>query len=223
LLTIASHGVIHILLLSATAHLTKELGMAPGGEFRAAFREAQKVPNCNIILGDRPVSITLKRAINSLSLWQKCRLAWTLLTSKDKITSNDVENCMKQDILESLLLEMRGEYPALSRVFVEERNEFLAYTLRKCAQAIPIETTDTGFVPAVVVGVVGMGHVAGIVKNWDSSPTDIAHLMNINTEIAKSSAQHCRSTTDYASFVLKLACVSTLVAAIFQFTRTRLR
>ena len=30
---------MHLLFLSMSAHLTKELGMAPGGEFRTAFRE----------------------------------------------------------------------------------------------------------------------------------------------------------------------------------------
>ncbi len=30
---------MHLLLLSMSAHLTQQLGMAPGGEFRRAFRE----------------------------------------------------------------------------------------------------------------------------------------------------------------------------------------
>ncbi|CAF1302134.1 unnamed protein product [Rotaria sordida] len=44
------HGIIHVLLLR----------MAPEGELRTAFREAQKVPGCNLVLGDRLVGITLK-------------------------------------------------------------------------------------------------------------------------------------------------------------------
>ena len=32
---------MHVLLLSMTANLTKQLGMAPGGEFRTAFREVK--------------------------------------------------------------------------------------------------------------------------------------------------------------------------------------
>ena len=32
-------GIMHLLLLSMSAHLTKQLGMAPGGEFRRAFHE----------------------------------------------------------------------------------------------------------------------------------------------------------------------------------------
>lgn len=34
-------GVMHLLLLSMSAHLTKELGMAPGGEFRQALKEVE--------------------------------------------------------------------------------------------------------------------------------------------------------------------------------------
>lgn len=33
------NGIMYILLLNMSAHITKELGMAPGGEFRAAYRE----------------------------------------------------------------------------------------------------------------------------------------------------------------------------------------
>ena len=35
-------GLLHVLLLSMSAHFTRELGMAPGGEFRTAFREVRK-------------------------------------------------------------------------------------------------------------------------------------------------------------------------------------
>ncbi|CAF1341497.1 unnamed protein product [Rotaria sp. Silwood1] len=214
------HGIIHVLLLSMTAHLTKQLGMAPGGEFRAAFREAQKVPGCSLVLGDRPVGITLKRAINSLSTWKKIRLVWSLLTSKDKITNEDVEKCMEQDMLEKLLLEMSDQYPELSRVFVTERDQFLSYSLRKCAQKIPIETNETGFVPATVVAVVGIGHVQGIIKQWNQ-PTinNIQHLMKLTID---DKPKESWSFSNYASLSFKLACFGAVVAAIVQYTRYRI-
>lgn len=40
------NGLMYIMLLSMSAHLTKELGMAPGGEFRRAFKEVLR--NCNL-------------------------------------------------------------------------------------------------------------------------------------------------------------------------------
>lgn len=33
------NGIMYLLLLNMSAHLTKEIGMAPGGEFRVAYKE----------------------------------------------------------------------------------------------------------------------------------------------------------------------------------------
>ncbi|XP_071492091.1 traB domain-containing protein-like [Diadema antillarum] len=164
-------GVMQALLLNLSAHLTKELGMAPGGEFRRAVREAHTVPGCKIHLGDRPIQITLKRAMASLSPWQKLRLAWYLLTSKEPITKEEVEKFKQKDLLEEMLGEMTGDFPALSQVFVFERDMYLSQSLKACSQTQP--PSNDGFVyPApVVVGVVGMGHVKGIVDSWETSVT----------------------------------------------------
>lgn len=51
-------GTLHLLLLSMSAQLTRKLGMAPGGEFRAAMREARKIPGCVLLLGDRPFNVS---------------------------------------------------------------------------------------------------------------------------------------------------------------------
>ncbi|XP_043418982.1 traB domain-containing protein isoform X2 [Prionailurus bengalensis] len=76
-------GLMQMLLLKVSAHITEQLGMAPGGEFRAAFKEASKVPFCKFHLGDRPIPVTFKRAIAALSFWQKVKLAWGLCFLSD--------------------------------------------------------------------------------------------------------------------------------------------
>jgi pheromone shutdown protein TraB len=67
-----------------------------------------------------------------------------------------------------------GEFPALSRVFVQERDLFLAHALRVAVDSpvkfVPEQCTPhhiTTNDPPVIVGVVGIGHVSGIVANWD--------------------------------------------------------
>lgn len=37
----AYFGITYILLLNLSAHLTKQIGMAPGGEFRVAYKEVR--------------------------------------------------------------------------------------------------------------------------------------------------------------------------------------
>ena len=50
-------GVLRLLMLKMSASVTKQLGMAPGGEFRRAVKEAEQVPGCEITLGDRPIDV----------------------------------------------------------------------------------------------------------------------------------------------------------------------
>ncbi|XP_068719096.1 traB domain-containing protein-like isoform X2 [Montipora capricornis] len=174
-------GVMQVLLLSVSAHITKQLGMAPGGEFRAAYREAKKTPGCQIHLGDRPIQVTLSRAMGALSIWQKVKLGWHLLTTKDPISREDVERCKQKDLLAEMLAEMTGDFPTLYKVFVSERDQYLARSLRLSAAPIEIHSPEgepQGVIPSVVVGVVGIGHVEGITQNWDKQ-IDVKELLRI--------------------------------------------
>lgn len=133
------NGIFYIVLLNMSAKITKELGMAPGGEFRRAFEEIQRLDKCILQLGDRPLNITLQRALHGLSTWQTIKIFWKLLTSQEKITKEDVEQCKQQDLIEELMQEMAGEYPAFRDVFVSERDLFLCHSLQVAAmpQTLP--------------------------------------------------------------------------------------
>lgn len=164
------NGIFYILLLNMSAKLTKELGMAPGGEFRTAMKEATKIPNCLVHLGDRPVNITLQRAIKGLSLWQTMKLVWKLMSFDENITKEEVEQCKQKDLLEELMKEMAGEFPAFGEVFVNERDLYLCYSLQMASMHTKSLAQTQGAKqsePINVVGVMGIGHCAGITKNWE--------------------------------------------------------
>jgi pheromone shutdown protein TraB len=169
----AVQGMLHLLLLSMSAQITKKLGMAPGGEFRVGLHEASKIHNCMIYLGDRSFGITLSRALNALTLKQKIKLCWQFMTNNEDITKEEIERCKEKDLLEKMLIEMMGEYPSISQVFVHERDLYLAHSLwgaALSAHASVCHNRDHGHPlgseTGAVVGVVGMGHVAGIIKHW---------------------------------------------------------
>lgn len=150
-----------------SANLTKELGMAPGGEFRRAFEEVHRlsaVHKCILHLGDRPINITLQRSLHNLSYWQTFKIVWKLLRSNEKISKEDIEQCKQKDLLEELMQEMAGEYPAFRDVFVSERDLYLCHSLEVAAR--PNLTPGRPARPVKVVGVVGIGHCAGITKHW---------------------------------------------------------
>lgn len=157
----AINGIMYILLLNMSAHITKETGMAPGGEFRVANREAAKLQNCIVHLGDRPIEITLRRALSKLTWFQTIKLAWHLITSKDPISVEDIEKCKNRDMLEQILEELAGEYPAFREVLLDERDIYLTNTLQTVAKLTP-KSAD----PLRIVGVVGIGHTPGIIRLW---------------------------------------------------------
>ncbi|XP_018333937.1 traB domain-containing protein [Agrilus planipennis] len=163
------NGIMYLLLLNMNSHLTREIGMAPGGEFRAAFKEAVKLQNCGVHLGDRPIQITLQRALAKLSWFQTIKLAWHLLTTKGPISKEEIERTKKRDMLEQLLAEMSGQYPALGEVFVDERDVYLTHSLQMAAtlKLQPKTHLENVMEPLRVVGVVGLGHVMGITKLWN--------------------------------------------------------
>merc|ERR1739838_812915 len=126
--------------------------MAPGGEFRTAFAEARRsAPGCIMQLGDRPISITLARALASLSLWHKIKLTWHMITSKEPISKEEVEKCKQRDFIEEMLAEMTGQFPAISEVFVKERDIYLCRSLQAAAHPIPDPNSPTGVTGRVVV------------------------------------------------------------------------
>ncbi|XP_012536529.1 traB domain-containing protein [Monomorium pharaonis] len=171
-------GLLHILLLRMAAHVTKQLGMPPGGEFRRAFKEAKKVPNCIVHLADRPINITMQRTLRSLSWWQTIKLGWHLVVMKDPITQDDIEFCKQRSILDEMIAAMKEKFPVLEEVFVKERDIYLTNSLQIACQ--PHCTFNHVFEPARVVGIVGLGHTSGIIANWGKiKPTDIPPIMRI--------------------------------------------
>ncbi|XP_011495625.1 PREDICTED: traB domain-containing protein-like [Ceratosolen solmsi marchali] len=171
-------GIFYILLLNMSVHLTKVLGLAPGGEFRRALAEAKKIPNCHVHMGDRPIKITFARALSFLTWWQKIKFAWQLLTDKDIISQKDVEKYKCQDSVEEIMAELAGEYPALGEVFVKERDIYLTHSLQlACKPKIGIFGEP---IPVRVVGVVGIGHTFGIIQNWGKvEKSQILPIMSI--------------------------------------------
>ncbi|XP_050089255.1 traB domain-containing protein [Anopheles aquasalis] len=204
------NGLFYILLLSMNAKFTKKLGMAPGGEFRCAVREAQRIPNCVIQLGDRQIKVTLQRALRGLSVWQTIKLIPKLLFMDD-ITPEEVEQCKKKDLLEEIMLEMAEEFPAFGRVFIEERDLYLCHSLQMAA--MPIRHADGTLEPVRVVAVVGIGHAAGIAKHWGKVSAESIHAI---AHIPPASFGH-----RVLKYTVKYGMLGLAAYGVFRFARAR--
>ncbi|XP_028030333.1 traB domain-containing protein-like [Bombyx mandarina] len=168
-------GMLHAMLLKTYADIAKELGVAPGGEFRRAYHEMQKIPGCKLYLGDRPIQITIARAFQSLSVYELGQVLYHISTSNPKpLDKNNLEKYKDKEFVQSQFEEIIKDVPAFKKifhVFVDERDKCLAYSLQECVRSVESPR---------VLGVVGMGHVDGIIKYYGKmKQEDIVPLLLI--------------------------------------------
>lgn len=167
-----------VLLTSVQEDFAKELDVTLGGEFQQAYRYwlAQgRVPH--LILGDRPLHVTMVRAWESLWWWPKLKLMVALLCScvrkpkKDEIQAwlSSVLN-EESDVLTKSFDELRKHFPSLFQTIIAERDAWLAAKLVQSCRALSRVTRDDDDSSSTLVAIVGAGHVPGICQ-WLTNNT----------------------------------------------------
>ncbi|KAI3465640.1 hypothetical protein Pfo_022303 [Paulownia fortunei] len=156
------------------AKVASKLEVLPGAEFRVAYEEAMKYGG-KVILGDRPVQITLRRTWAKMPLWHKTKLLYSLLFQAVFLPSpEDLSKTLKEmddvDMLTLVIQEMSKQFPTLMETLVHERDQYMSATLLRIAR----EHNS-------VVAVVGKGHLPGIQKNW-KQPVEVKQLLTIPSE-----------------------------------------
>lgn len=144
-----------ILLSSYQRRLGAEYGAMPGAEMLAAV-EAARGAQREILLADRDVGITMKRAYRLMRFREKMRLSWELMKGlvggeEDGEKPVDLQDLMKEDVLTSLMTELGRMAPSVKRVVIDERDTYLAARIQS-----PLAEGKR------VVAVVGAGHLPGI-------------------------------------------------------------
>ncbi|XP_039029525.1 traB domain-containing protein-like [Hibiscus syriacus] len=168
------HNMFGILYSWFLAKVASRLEVFPGSEFRVAFEEAMKYGG-KVILGDRPVQVTLSRTWGKMSLWHKIKLLYSLLFQAVFLPSPDELNKMLKDMddvdmLTLVIQEMSKEFPTLMETLVHERDQFMSSTLLRIASE-----------HSSVVAVVGKGHLQGIKKFW-KQPVLMDNLMTLPSQ-----------------------------------------
>ncbi|KAI3515334.1 hypothetical protein L1887_14196 [Cichorium endivia] len=164
-----NHNMFGILYSWFLAKVASKLEVFPGSEFRVAYEEAMKYGG-KIVLGDRPVNITLRRTWSKMPLWHKTKLMYSLMFQSIFLPSSSRLNEMLKelddvDMLTLVIQEMSKEYPTLMETLVHERDQFMSSSLLKIARE-----------HSSVVAVVGKGHLQGIKKHWQQ-PVQVRELL----------------------------------------------
>jgi len=157
----------NLLLASFQKKIAEKLDVKPGAEMISAIETAEKV-GAQIHLADRDIRITLSRTWRVMSLWDKLKILFQLILSAgeiDEISEKDIEKMKQEDMLETLLADVKKSLPVLKDILIDERDRYLAHKIK----------TAPG---KRIVAVVGAGHVPGIKKYWEVN-TDINALDKI--------------------------------------------
>jgi len=130
------------------------IGAKPGEEMLAAVNaaEAAGIPwSCC----DRDVQVTLKRAWARSNFWNKSKLMASLIGSafsNEKLSESEIEQLKDKNELEQMMNELAEYLPSVKEVLIDERDRYLASKIFESKEAL-------------VVAVVGAGHMSGI-ERW---------------------------------------------------------
>ncbi|MHC1605479.1 MAG: TraB/GumN family protein [Candidatus Methanofastidiosia archaeon] len=170
-----SHMFLASLLLSNfQKKLGEELGSAPGAEMLEAIEAAG---DSQIILLDRDINTTFKRAWAKMSLKEKFKILYSAFFSfleDEDIDEEMIKKLKQEDILTTMLEELSREMSTIKEVLIDERD---AYIAKRIGNTLKKEKNKK------MVAVVGAGHVGGIVSNLNKN-IDLTKLDEIPKKIS---------------------------------------
>ncbi|KAM0865759.1 hypothetical protein ACQ4PT_043056 [Festuca glaucescens] len=142
---------LRLLLAVFSSKISSGANRPFGEEFRAARRVSEDI-DAQLVLGDRPIEITLERALKSLSWDEKTKLVIALFRGITSTTDTPDEKAAVSPY--ELYEKLSSSYPSLLQPLIHERDMYLAWSLKR-SKAVNKSKT--------VVGVIGKGHMNGVV------------------------------------------------------------
>ncbi|MCL2284546.1 MAG: TraB/GumN family protein [Fibromonadales bacterium] len=143
--------IVNLILASYQKRMGESTGVEPGAELKAAVEEARAC-NAELILADRDVKTTLRRAWASTPFFRKFKLLATLLGTifeTEKVSEEELSKMREQDTLSAMMDDFGKAFPEIKRILISERDQFLAGRILKAEGK-------------KVLAVVGAGHLPGI-------------------------------------------------------------
>ncbi|GCC33993.1 hypothetical protein chiPu_0012466 [Chiloscyllium punctatum] len=109
--------------------------------------------------------------LNGSKMFDTCTMLQSMKQVLLYFSKMIMKKLKQKDRLEEEIQITMKEVPGLYRVLVTERDAYLTQSLKQAAKPIVLpkilRSDAQKVIPSVVVGVVGIGHVAGIKKNWN--------------------------------------------------------
>lgn len=153
-----------VLLQSMLSAEQRKLGMdegqQPGAELLAAVKAADEA-GCEVVLVDRDIQVTLRRAWKSMRFREKWRLLLSLLEDDEEEDMDVNELLQDTDLLSSMMEELKGFSPGAGEVLIDERDAYIA------AKIGAVDEDQR------VLAVLGAGHLKGVASKLEAGTDSI--------------------------------------------------
>ncbi len=166
--------MINLALSSYQKKIAKKLSTDVGREMMQGIESAEET-GAQLVLADRDIQTTFVRIWRKLNFWEKCKLLFSLVFSfgdDTDVTEDDLAELLKKDILESVLADMRKQFPKIGDILISERDRHLAYKIKNAPGK-------------KVVAVLGGAHVPGV-KEEIFREQDIVEITTVPSKSAVS-------------------------------------
>lgn len=148
--------IANLILSTYQKRMGNDVGVQPGDEMLKGMEVSSEL-GIPVVMADRPIQITLKRAWSKSSLWGKCKLLSALLSSaftKEELSETEIENIKNKNEMDSMMAELADFLPVIKEVLIDERDSYLATKIWE-------SSGDN------IVAVLGAGHMNGVVANLE--------------------------------------------------------
>ena len=143
--------LVNLILAAYQKKLGGQLGIMPGAELLAAAQTAEQL-HIPVVLCDRDVRVTLRRAWHATPFLKKGYLLVSLVSSlfdKTELDEEKLAAMRRHDVLSELVNELGQILPHTKEVLIDERDIYMAERIKQARGER-------------IVAVVGAGHLEGI-------------------------------------------------------------
>ncbi len=152
-----------VLLGSYQRRIGEATGVQPGAELLAAVEVAGEI-GAEVVLADREVGITLRRAFQAMGFREKMRITWEILKASvamedpEEFDPEEIDKLLQEDVLTAAMEELAETAPSASHVLIDERDSYMSTRIQ--------ETADEH--EGLVVAVLGAGHLRGVQRQLEA-------------------------------------------------------
>ena len=143
-----------LLMMSLQKKIAERFNINPGEDMLRAISRAEE-SGAEVVLADREIRVTLLRTWRMMGLWSKMKFLSDMILSLfigENITEENIEELKQHDVLDLALKSIGEKLPELKTTLIDERDQFLACSIRNSQGR-------------KIVAVVGAGHIPGIIEN----------------------------------------------------------